>query len=51
MDDQVDVKFLFENNKGALTQQIYFLKNPYLKCLSFESRQYITRCALKKINK
>ncbi|CAD8065005.1 unnamed protein product [Paramecium primaurelia] len=51
IDDQIDVKFLFEKHKGPFNQQIYLLKNPYLKCLSSESRYYITNWALKKINK
>ncbi|CAD8075657.1 unnamed protein product [Paramecium sonneborni] len=50
-DEQLNVKFLFKNNKGQLAQQIYFLKNPYLKCQLAESRCFIIQHALKKINK
>ncbi|CAD8167125.1 unnamed protein product [Paramecium pentaurelia] len=50
MNDQINQKLLFEKKKGQKAQQIYLVKNPYIKCQSSESRTYITNCAIKKIN-
>ncbi|CAD8087866.1 unnamed protein product [Paramecium sonneborni] len=51
LDEDINARSLFKNNKGQLALQIYFLKNPYLKCMSSDSRYFIIELALKKINK
>ncbi|CAD8176793.1 unnamed protein product [Paramecium octaurelia] len=50
MDDSVGIKQMFKKTKKNSKQLHSFLRNPYLKCLSSESRNYCTHQALKYIN-